>query len=176
MRVLLALPVRCPDPKTRHEIFSERHHAFTQHAYVPKTIITEKGTAFTSNIMIEIMKTAGIKIEHPTVKHAQTIGMVERSHQRLKEILKVNVSADFSQWDRYVNLEVMADNTTYHQSLKCTPSEVFHGRIPFNELDIKFSNPLKCERTETDITKLVDQVNEKYKEVNDNILQTYLKF
>ena len=40
------------------------------------------------------MKTVGIKIKHATVKHAQTIGMVERSHQRLKQILKINVEAD----------------------------------------------------------------------------------
>ena len=70
----------------------------------------------------------------------------------------------------------MAHNTTYHQSLKCTPSEVFHGRIPFNALDLKFGNPLKCETTETDITRLVDQVNEKYRQVNDNILQAYQKY
>ena len=70
----------------------------------------------------------------------------------------------------------MAHNTTYHQSLKCTLSEVFYGRIPFNALELKFSNPLKCETTETDISKQVDQVNEKYKQVNDNILQAYYKY
>ena len=126
--------------------------------------------------MTEIMKTAEIKIDHATVKHAQTIGMVERSHQKLKQILKINVFADSPQWDRYVNIAVMAHNTTYHQSLKCAPSEVFHGRIPFNALDLKFGNPLKCETTETDITRLVDQVNEKYRQVNDNILQAYHKY
>ena len=71
--------------------------------------------------MTELMKTAGIQIEHATVKHAQTIGMVERSHQKLKQILKINVAADSPQWDKYVNLAVMAHNTTYHQLLKCTP-------------------------------------------------------
>ena len=70
----------------------------------------------------------------------------------------------------------MAHNTTYHQSLKCTPSEVFYGRIPFNTLDLKFSNSLKCETTETYTAKLVDQVNEKYKQVDDNILQAYHKY
>ena len=122
------------------------------------------------------MKTAGIQIEHATVKHAQTIGMVERSHQKLKQILKINVAADSPQWDKYVNLAVMAHNTTYHQSLKCTPSEVFHGRVPLNALDLKFSNPLQSRTQDTDLTKLVDQVNEKYKQVNDNILQAYHKY
>ena len=172
-RYLFAVPVRKPDTKS---VVKALMQIFTQHAYVPKTIITDKGTAFTSNIMTEIMKTAGIKIDHATVKHAQTIGMVERSHQRLKQILKINISVDSPQWDRYVYLAVMAHNTTYHQSLKCTPSEVFHGRVPFNALDLKFGNPLKCETTETDITRLVDQVNGKYQQVNDNILQAYHKY
>ena len=172
-RYLFAVPIRKPDAKS---VVKALMQIFTQHAYVPKTIITDKCTAFISSIMTEIMKTAGIKIDHATVKHAQTIGMLERSHQKLKQNLNLNVSADSPQWDRYVNIAVMAHNTTYHQSLKCTPSEVFHGRIPFNALDLKFGNPLKCETTETYITRLVDQVNEKYRQVNDNIPQTYHRY
>ena len=42
--------------------------------------------------------------------------------------------------------------------------------------DLKFGNPLKCKITESDLAKLVDQVNEKYKKVNDNILQAYHKY
>ena len=177
MRLLLALPVRYPDPQPRRKFeVNTLMHIFTQHAYTPKPIITDKSTAFTSNIMTEIMRTAGIKIKHATVKHVQTIGMVELSHQRLKQDLKINVSAVSPQWDMYVNLAVMTHNTTYHQSLKCTPSEVVHGRIPFNALDLVFSNPLKCETMETDIAKLVDQVNEKYKQVFDNIFEAYHKY
>ena len=172
-RYLFAIPIHKPDTKS---VVNALLQIFTRHAYVPKTIITDKGTAFTSSIMTELMKTAGIQIEHATVKHAQTIGMVERSHQKLKQILKINVAADSPQWDKYVNLVVMAHNTTYHQSLKCTPSEVFHGRVPFNALDLKFSNPLQNRTQDTDLTKLVDQVNEKYKQVNDNILQAYHKY
>ena len=123
--------------------------------------------------MTEIMRTAGIKIEHATVKHAQTIGMVDRSHQRLKQVLKINVSVDSPQWDKCVNLAVKAHNTTYHKSLNCTPSELFHGRNPFTALDLTFSNPLKYETKEADIAKLVDQMKEKYKQVNDNIFQAY---
>ena len=149
---------------------------FTRHTYIPKNIISDKGSVFTSNIMTELMSAAGIHIEHATVKHAQTIGMVERSHQRLKQILKINVAADSPQCDKYVNLAIMAHNTTYHQSLKCTPSEVFHGRVPFNALDLKISNLLQYRTQETDLTKLIDQVNEKYKQVNDNILQAYHKY
>ena len=56
--------------------------------YRPKHIITDKGSAFTSQVITELMDQAVIKVSHATIKHAQTIGMIERSHQRLKQILK----------------------------------------------------------------------------------------
>ena len=70
----------------------------------------------------------------------------------------------------------MAHNTPYHQSLACTPSKRYHGRIPFTALDLKFSNPLKCETKETDRAKLVDKVSQMYKQVNNNIHQVYHKY
>ena len=60
-RYLFAVPIRKPDTKSVVRALTQ---IFTQHAYVQQTIITDKGTAFTSNIMTEIMKTAGIKIDH----------------------------------------------------------------------------------------------------------------
>ena len=98
------------------------------------------------------MESAGIKIEHATVKHAQTIGMIERFHQMLKHILKGNVSTDSPQWHKHVNMAVMAHNTTYHQAFRCTPTEIFQGRVPFNGLGIKFGNPLKNPRNTTEFS------------------------
>ena len=143
---------------------------------MPKHIITDKGSAFTSQVITELMDKAGIKVSHATIKHAQTIGMIERSHQRLKQILKTNVSADHPQWDRYVNLAVMAQNTTYHQTLKCTPIEVFHGRVPYNSLDLKFGNPLSPPRNAKDTQSLVDNLNAKFKETHTNIIRAFHKY
>ena len=122
------------------------------------------------------MDKAGIKVSHATIKHAQTIGMIERSHQRLKQILKINVSADRPQWDRYVNLAVMAHNTTYHQTLKCSPTDVFHGRVPYNALDLKFGNYLSSPRNATDTQSLVDNLNAKFKETHTNIIRAFHKY
>ena len=177
VRLLLALSVRGTDPKTRCDIRGESTHANIYPTRLrPENNNHRQRHSFHIQHHDRNKENCGIKIDHANVKHAQTIGMVERSHQKLKQILKINNSADSPPGDRYVNIAVMAHNTTYHQSLKCTPSEVFHGRIPFNALDLKFGNPLKCETTETDITRLVDQVNEKYRQVNDNILQAYHKY
>ena len=56
----------------------------------------DKGTAFTSQLMTELMQASGIKIHQTTLKNAQTIGMVERIHQKLEQILQINVTADTS--------------------------------------------------------------------------------
>ena len=57
--------------------------------------------------------------------------MVERNHQKLKQFLNINVVAEKPHWDRYVNLAILAHNTTYHQSLKITPTEILRGHIAF---------------------------------------------
>ena len=58
----------------------------------------------------------------------------------------------------------MAHNTTYHQAIKSSSStEYFHGRIPYNVLDLKFTNPMQASLAKADITALIDGINEKYK-------------
>ena len=102
--------------------------------------------------------------------------MIERFHQKLKQILKFNVSADSPQWHKYVNMAVMAHNTTNHQALRCTPTEFFHGRIPFNALEIKFGDSLSELRTTTNITWIVENMNKKFQETHTNIIEAFHKY
>ena len=44
------------------------------------------------------------------------------------------------QWHKYLPLAVLNYKTTYHSSIGCEPSKVFHGRIPYNVLDHKLGN------------------------------------
>ena len=132
-------------------------------------------SAFTTKVITELVDKTGIKVSHATIKHAQTIRMIEMSHQRLKQILKINVSADCPQWDRYLNLAVIAHNTTYHQTLKCSPTEVFHDRVPYNALHLKFA-PLSSPRNATDTQTLVDNLNAKFKEIYTNIIRAFHKY
>ena len=42
------------------------------------------------------------------MKHAQTLGMAERTHAKLKKIPKISVNGDRPQCDRYVDIAKMA--------------------------------------------------------------------
>ena len=100
---------------------------FTRHSHVPNTILTDKGRAVTPEVLKQTIEEAGIKVKYETIKHAQTIGMMERNQQKLETIFKFTVSADQSQWDEYVNIAAVANNTTFHASVKCAPTENIHG-------------------------------------------------
>ena len=60
---------------------------FMQHSYIPLVILTDQGTQFTSRMLEELSTLLEFKIEHATVKHAQSIGALERSHGPLKRYL-----------------------------------------------------------------------------------------
>ena len=70
-----------------------------------------------------------IQSNHATVKHAQTIGLLERSLGPLKWCLKIYENQKKQDWHKYVDLAVFQHNTSYHTVLVCPPSLIFHGRI-----------------------------------------------
>ena len=85
------------------------------------------------------------------------------------------MSTDLPQWHKYVNMAVMAHNITYHQAIRCTPTEIFQGRVPFNALDVKFENPPTEPRNTTDVSRILDNMNKKFQQTHDNIFEAFHK-
>ena len=150
----------------------------TKHSYLPTTLITDKGSAFTSTIIAEITQILGITIKFATTKHPQTIGKLERTHASLKTNLKMASGEHRCQWHKYLPLAVLNYNTTYHSSIGCEPSKVFHGRIPFNVLDHKLGN--NPQKNFLPTTEFAEEVQQRTKILIDqtekNIMQSYLKY
>ena len=171
---MFAVPLKQPD---LHSVVRGLLSIFTKNAYVPKHILTDKGTAFTAELLTEIAKAADIHISHATIKHAQTIGMVERTHAKLKKNPKISVNADRPQWDCYVDIAIMAHNTTYLDSLKCSPTEIFHGRIPYNPLDQQFRNANKPAETKCkDVYENLNKMNFIFRDNLDYFISAYHKY
>ena len=61
----------------------------TKHAYLPTTLISDKGTAFMSHVIKEVAGVLGITLKQATTKHSQTIGLLERSHASIKQALMI---------------------------------------------------------------------------------------
>ena len=134
-RYLFAYPTANQDAKTIAKVLIT---IMTKHAYLPTTLISDKGTAFTSHVIKEVAGVLGVTLKHATTKHAQTIGLLERSHASINKALKNETGERRSLWHKYINIAVLNYNTSYHTSIGCEPSRVFHGRIPYNILDLNW--------------------------------------
>ena len=99
----------------------------TKHAYLPTTLITDKGTTFTSTIIAEITQFLGITLKCATTKHPQKIAKLERTHASSKTNLKMTCGEYRRQWHKYMPLAVLNPNTSYHASIGCEPTRVFHA-------------------------------------------------
>ena len=150
----------------------------TKHAYLPTTLITDKGTAFTSTIIAEVTQIFGITLKCATTKHPQTIGKLERTHASLKTNLKMACGEYRRQWHKYLPLAVLNHNTSYHASIGCEPTRVFHGRIPYNILDHKLGNNPNEKISPT--TEFAEEIQNRTKTLIDktkqNIMQSYIKY
>ena len=115
---------------------------FFRHSYLPKTILSDLGTSFVSEVLHELTKLLEIQLEHANLKHPQTVGVVERSLSALKRVLKLNTNEQWNDWFKYVQLATFIHNTSYHSAIGCSPTVLFHGREPIKSLDLRFNNTL----------------------------------
>ena len=133
-RDLFAYTTSNQDAKTIAKVI---FNIMTKGVYLPTTLISDKGRAFMSHVIKEVAGVLSITLKHATTKHAQTIRLLEQPHASMKQALKIQTGDRISLWHKYVSIAVLNYNTSYHASLGCEPSRVFHGRIPYKILHLK---------------------------------------
>ena len=152
-------------------------HMLMRSAYIPKIVLSDMGTAFTARVMTELSRLLEIKLEHATVRHPQIVRSIERFHASLKQYLGIYETKIKRDWHNYVDLAVFVHNTSYHASIGCTPTFLFHGRQPQSQLDLRFNNKLiqnletRYEFTNT----LQDKMNEVFSQARDATITAYNK-
>ena len=174
-RYLFAYPTSNQDAKRVAKVLI---NIMTKHAYLPTTLISDKGTAFMSHVIKEVAGVLGITLKHATTKHAQTIGLLERSHASITQTLKIETGERRSLWQKYISIAVLNYNTSYHASIGCEPSRIFHGRIPYNILDLKMGIrpqkiPLPASQIDQDVLEQTETI---FRDVRKNAMQAYVKY
>ena len=151
---------------------------FFQHSYLPSTLLSDLGTNFTSKLMAELTKLLEVKLKHATLKHPQTIGVVERSHAALKRIQKLNSNEQWNDWHKYVPLATFIHNTSYHSTINCCPTTLFHGREPVKPLDLRFSTrAMQAVEVNSDyVSQLQDAMLQKFGENKQRLLDSYQRY
>ena len=174
-RFLFAYPTSTPDAKTIGKV---TNFIMTKHSYSPTTLVSYKGSAFVSHLIKEVGGALGITLKHATTKHAQTSELLERSHVSIRQALKIETGGRRSLWHRYVTIAVPNYNTSYHASIGCEPSRVFHGRIHYKVLDIKTGfRPLTSAPPNSQNAQDVFEQTEKiFQDVRKDAKQAYVKY
>jgi len=90
---------------------------------IPKSILTDCGTNFLSDIFKNKCKLLDVKKIQTTAWHPQGNGFLERSHKTLKAYLRSFVNKD-SNWDKLLCYATFYYNTTVHTLTNFTPYEL----------------------------------------------------
>ncbi|WVZ53759.1 hypothetical protein U9M48_004660 [Paspalum notatum var. saurae] len=95
---------------------------------VPKRILSDRGTQFTSRFWKKLHEAMGTKLDFSSAYHPQTDGQTERVNQILEDMLRACALSNKKSWDKSLPYAEFSYNNSYQASLKRAPFEVLYGR------------------------------------------------
>jgi len=111
-------------------VLTDLKHFFLERG-LPRRIISDRGTAFTSRVFGQFCEKNGISHTLSSPRHPQTNGQVERVNRILVPVVMATIEReDTRDWDkRLLDVERCLNNSV-HRSMGKTPFEVIHGYRP----------------------------------------------
>ena len=94
---------------------------------VPKIILSDRGRAFTANLIQQFIEVMNSKPRYSSPYHPRANGKVERMNRVVKEVIKKQIDGR-SNWDVLLPWVVMAYNSSVHSSKRFSPYYILHGR------------------------------------------------
>ena len=95
---------------------------------IPKSIVSDRGTQFTSHFWRQMHESLGTRLEFSTAFHPQTDGQTERVNQILEDMLRACALAHGSSWDENLPYAEFSYNNSYQTSIKTSPFDVLYGK------------------------------------------------
>jgi hypothetical protein len=122
---------------------------------VPKSIVTDRGSLFTSAYWSTFAYCLGTKRRLSTAFHPQTDGQTERQNQTLEAYLRVFCNYEQDNWAQLLSEAEYSYNNSVHSTTQVSPFQAVYGQdMPVTgvrqELDLKGQTP----RAITDVARL----------------------
>jgi hypothetical protein len=95
---------------------------------VPKSIVSDRGTQFTSHFWRQLHESLGTRLEFSTAFHPQTDGQTERVNQVLEDMLRARDLDYGSSWDDNLPYVEFSYNNSHQASIEMAPFEAVYGR------------------------------------------------
>jgi transposase InsO family protein len=142
----------------------------------PRTIASDRGTNFTSELFHEMCKLLQVKRINLTSFNPQMEGKVEKFHLGLNQSMSHYVNKYRNDWDEFVNYALMAHRAVPHSTTRYSPFYLLYGReMRFPAEDVlttkKFVTKDCTSRRESiqhHLETLADHLKEAYQVVSEN--------
>ena len=97
---------------------------------VPLQVVTDQGSAFTSQSWSEMVGRLNIRHTLATAEHQQTNGLVEKANGTLVDRVAAFVLDHLDSWDKLLGSAVFAINSSIQSSINVSPFQVVFGMVP----------------------------------------------
>ncbi|CAN4093470.1 unnamed protein product [Withania somnifera] len=94
---------------------------------VPISIISDRGTQFTSKFWRAVRRDLGTEVHLSTAFHPRTDGRYERTIRVLEDMPRACVIDFGGAWDQHLPLAEFAYNNGYHSGIEMAPFEALYG-------------------------------------------------
>lgn len=101
----------------------------------PTVVITDRGTAFTAQLLDEVLKLSCTSHRKTTAYHPQSNGLTERLNKTLADMLSMYVDIDHRNWDDILPYVTFAYNTAEQETTRFSPFRLVYGRDVITMLD-----------------------------------------
>ena len=109
---------------------------------VPEELLSDRGTNFLSDVILEMCSLLGIKKVNTSGYHPQTDGLVEKFNSTITNVLLKSVHVNV-EWDKQLPMLLFAYRTTIQKSTRESPFFLLYGRDPHlpTTSDMELSRP-----------------------------------
>jgi hypothetical protein len=95
---------------------------------IPKMIVSNKDSKFTSNFWKWLLKGFGTSLNFSTTYHPKMDGHMERVNWVIEDMLRMYVMDTPLEWEEFLHLVVFSYNNGYQESLKMSSFEALCSR------------------------------------------------
>ena len=117
-------------PNQEAATVAERFEDFMSRHGTPKTLLTDQGRNFESQLMLEVCRRYGIEKRSTSPYHPQCNGQTERFNRTMNDMLSQYVSSKEKDWDTWLPSVLFAYRSAVHASTGKSPFEMIYGRRP----------------------------------------------
>ena len=128
---------------------------------VPREILTDQGSNFTSQLLREVYNLLQVHAIRTSPYHPQTDGLVERFNQTLKQMLRKAATEEGKDWDKLLPYLLFAYREVPQASTGFSPFELLYGRQVRGPLDVLKESWEADKRSSESVVSYVLSVQEK---------------